>query len=316
MFIVVAWSFIVAINTSALFDISEAFSIADVSWNRKPRRHHRDLLFTTKSLHFRHDLVGQKHHNRLGATIFRARLDAYDNEEGIKEIEEELPFSWPALRSLLSRNFLFTLGAAFVFIPALIVTKVIQMRDLGRSIPFDPRFSNLATAIFIEAPISIVCSLKMTKFFSRFLSNGSPALLKKKMVTKIMGNRFRPGRAFLASAAIGIQAGILEETLFRGIIQTALTGSRLGMSTPLAIMLQSLVFGLLHWTSLEVVAKNAAAGLLYGIHFAVRRNLLPVIIAHALWNTFIIFMAHVMETTDLFSVENKGNAVQAIVPLL
>lgn len=80
---------------------------------------------------------------------------------------------------------------------------------------------------------------------------------------------------------LSVAAGVGEEMLFRGVIQGAL-GRWLGVAP--AIVLASLLFGLLHPVSVAYVVVAAVLGAYLGTVWVVSGNLLTVIVAHALYD--------------------------------
>ncbi|MEM8771101.1 MAG: CPBP family intramembrane glutamic endopeptidase [Pseudomonadota bacterium] len=84
---------------------------------------------------------------------------------------------------------------------------------------------------------------------------------------------------FIITASVA--AGIFEEMLFRGFLQTTLA---LYMPLAAAILLSNIVFGLLHWNSAFTAALTGLVGVYLGVIFAVTGNLLTVMIAHGLYD--------------------------------
>jgi len=96
--------------------------------------------------------------------------------------------------------------------------------------------------------------------------------------------------------AMWFTAGFLEELLWRGYLMNRLVdlqGNKTKLAWVIALAGSAIIFGLGHtYQGLGGVVKVTAAGLLFGAAFlTVRRNLWPVIIAHALLNT-IDFVQH------------------------
>lgn len=89
---------------------------------------------------------------------------------------------------------------------------------------------------------------------------------------------------------ISILAGVSEEVLFRGVLQTAVrtwTESFAGnWSILLALVVASVVFGMLHWLSNSYAILAGILGAYLGLVFVVtgESQLLPPIIAHTLYD--------------------------------
>jgi membrane protease YdiL (CAAX protease family) len=81
---------------------------------------------------------------------------------------------------------------------------------------------------------------------------------------------------------IAMSAGVGEEMLFRGVIQTSLVS---WLARPaLGLVLASLFFGLLHPVSLAYIAVATVLGTYLGWLLIYNGNLLSVIVAHALYD--------------------------------
>jgi len=93
--------------------------------------------------------------------------------------------------------------------------------------------------------------------------------------------------------AVSLSAGFCEELIFRGYLQrqfSALTG-RLW----LGILLQGIVFGLIHPRGWKAVVVISILGVLYGGLAAWRENLRPAILSHGwsdLWEGWLKFTFH------------------------
>jgi uncharacterized protein len=82
-------------------------------------------------------------------------------------------------------------------------------------------------------------------------------------------------------ALISISAGVGEEMLFRGVIQTSFTG---WFGSSWGLTLTSILFGLLHPISIPYVVIAAIIGFYLGTVFIVSGNLLTVMVVHALYD--------------------------------
>jgi membrane protease YdiL (CAAX protease family) len=93
--------------------------------------------------------------------------------------------------------------------------------------------------------------------------------------------------------AVSLSAGFCEELIFRGYLQrqfNALTG-RLWIG----VMLQGIVFGLIHPRGWRAVVAISVLGMLYGVLAAWRNNLRPGILSHGwsdLWEGWLKFTFH------------------------
>lgn len=97
-------------------------------------------------------------------------------------------------------------------------------------------------------------------------------------------------------ALVWVFAAIGEELFFRGLLLTRLERVFGGgaLAAVMAIAVQAALFGLHHWSSGSVaMLTSGAVGVLYGAAFmAFRKNLVPLIVAHGLWDTFGLTMIY------------------------
>ncbi len=92
-----------------------------------------------------------------------------------------------------------------------------------------------------------------------------------------IGFRFTPLRIVL----MALFAGIFEELLFRGVLQTATA-----KLTPMfvAILVSNLIFGAVHWRTALYALIAGLVGVWIGILFAITGNLLTPIVTHAAYD--------------------------------
>ena len=89
------------------------------------------------------------------------------------------------------------------------------------------------------------------------------------------------GSSWSDMALIAISAGVGEEMLFRGAIQSSLA-SWLGDIS--GLLLASLLFGMLHPISIPYILVTIGVGLCLGAEYLYTRNLLSVMVTHALYD--------------------------------
>jgi len=97
---------------------------------------------------------------------------------------------------------------------------------------------------------------------------------------RIIRPLFRPC-TLVDLAIISLVAGIGEEMLFRGLLQTYLCER---LETWLAVFLSSLIFGLMHPFSGTYVVLATGVGIYLGWLFLLTNNLLVVILIHGLYD--------------------------------
>jgi membrane protease YdiL (CAAX protease family) len=97
-------------------------------------------------------------------------------------------------------------------------------------------------------------------------------------------NEFVPllaGSSWSDMALIAISAGVGEEMLFRGAIQSSL-GAWLGSLW--GLLLASLLFGMLHPISIPYIVVTIVVGICLGAEYLYTNNLLAVMVTHAVYD--------------------------------
>jgi uncharacterized protein len=89
------------------------------------------------------------------------------------------------------------------------------------------------------------------------------------------------GQSLAGLAALAVVAGVSEEVLFRGVIQPGLTR---WLPAGGALMITSLVFGLVHFASRAYALFAALMGVYLGALFQLADNLFVPIVAHAAYD--------------------------------
>lgn len=98
-------------------------------------------------------------------------------------------------------------------------------------------------------------------------------------------------------ATISLAAGLGEEMLFRGLLQTGLADFWNGThGVVLAVLLASLAFGVCHWLTPTYAVLAAAVGAYLGLLLILFDNLLVPVVAHALYD--FIALIHLARTPE------------------
>ncbi|HEY9118199.1 MAG TPA: CPBP family intramembrane glutamic endopeptidase [Marinobacter sp.] len=114
-----------------------------------------------------------------------------------------------------------------------------------------------------------------------------PGLLRDSLDSQ-MGqlHRFARDYSWPTLIALSVFAGVGEELLFRGAIQGWLT-QHVGDAT--AIVLASLVFGLVHYLSFTYFVLATGLGLALGMAYALTDSLVLVMIWHAVYDMIALY---------------------------
>ena len=126
------------------------------------------------------------------------------------------------------------------------------------------------------------------------------AVQMRKDIERLLG-LFR-GATLVDFLLISALAGLGEEALFRGLLQTWLAGHT---GLPLAIGLAAAAFGLAHFISWAYVAFAAILGLLFGGIYAWSGNIAVPMIAHAAYD--FVALCYVYRSSTLTSKGQHGD---------
>lgn len=97
---------------------------------------------------------------------------------------------------------------------------------------------------------------------------------------------------------ISALAGLGEEVLFRGVMQTALAGA---VGLWLAVALTSIVFGLAHFISVTYAVYATVVGVYLGVLLIVFGNLLVPVVAHAVYDFLaLVYLVYFRPPADGF----------------
>jgi membrane protease YdiL (CAAX protease family) len=124
----------------------------------------------------------------------------------------------------------------------------------------------------------------------------------QRAILLFLGGSFRPVFTCVAALGIGLAAGLGEELLFRGVIQTKLVDVLLPLSgaastaivpVAVAILLSSLAFGALHAVTPVYVLLATLASIYFGyLLVAFDGNLIVPIVCHAVYDFGALVYAH------------------------
>lgn len=93
----------------------------------------------------------------------------------------------------------------------------------------------------------------------------------------------------LSLVLLAAAAGVAEETLFRGVLQAALS-ARVGETV--AVLVAGVLFGAAHAISVEYAVVATAMGLYLGAAFATTGNLIIPIVIHAIYDCIALLAFH------------------------
>jgi membrane protease YdiL (CAAX protease family) len=137
-----------------------------------------------------------------------------------------------------------------------------------------------------DALAGAISSLPLFVFFVWTLKSKLQVFARHRQVLDSLVPRLFAGWPVWQWAAISLCAGVCEEVLFRGALQSGLA-TRVG-SAP-AVIVVSLLFGALHLLSWTYGIIAGLIGVYLGVLFLVSGNLLAPVMAHAVYDFAAIF---------------------------
>eukprot|EP00587_Corethron_hystrix_P007092 CAMPEP_0113304716 /NCGR_PEP_ID=MMETSP0010_2-20120614/4622_1 /TAXON_ID=216773 ORGANISM="Corethron hystrix, Strain 308" /NCGR_SAMPLE_ID=MMETSP0010_2 /ASSEMBLY_ACC=CAM_ASM_000155 /LENGTH=248 /DNA_ID=CAMNT_0000158971 /DNA_START=575 /DNA_END=1321 /DNA_ORIENTATION=+ /assembly_acc=CAM_ASM_000155 len=116
--------------------------------------------------------------------------------------------------------------------------------------------------------------------------------------------------AFITSVGLGLAAGVGEELLFRGVLQSAIT-ENIGVGPIPSLFLTSIIFGLLHFATPLYAFLAFLASLYFGSMYMDPNvdNLIIPMVCHTLYDVVALMYAHYAVTglTDTQRARLLGN---------
>ena len=124
----------------------------------------------------------------------------------------------------------------------------------------------------------------------------APAIIEfRRVVEELVGPLFAEAPAILI-VALALTAGIAEEALFRGVVQGGLTGL---MGWFPALMIASVLFGVVHWLTPLYALLAGLVGLYLGGLYLLTGNLLVPIIVHVLYDLVALGYLRITESAPV-----------------
>lgn len=148
----------------------------------------------------------------------------------------------------------------------------------------DPLAASKAVGIGLIATLPLIAFF----FFLRYDKSVASVELQRLVQTQVVPQF--AGATFLELGLIAFAAGLCEEALFRGFLQTGLTTilpDALGGAAT-AILLVSVLFGLAHFLSVEYAIAATIMGCYFGLLFYWTEDLLAPITTHFAYDWFAL----------------------------
>ena len=156
------------------------------------------------------------------------------------------------------------------------------------------------SGMFVVNPASvaggILATVPLLLFFRFSLGTAwSPLRRIRQLLLRLLNPLLRQ-LDVLRALLLGLAAGIGEELLFRGLIQTGLTA----LIGPLpALLIASALFGALHWITNAYAVIAALLGVYFGLLLLLTESLIAPIVAHALYDAVALLQLARRSRPDL-----------------
>lgn len=187
-----------------------------------------------------------------------------------------------------------------------IASSILGRTDYGLGTSFN-MFSLGDTTLAILSTIPIVLiGLGSQSFADKIAEVRETAQVTQFTILTLLGPERNVQKAMLAGLAIGLTAGITEEIMFRGLLQTELS-SRFGDMA--AVTVSSLVFGVLHASTPLYALLAGLTGAYFSALYLHTNNLAVPMISHALYDAIAVVATHIIVTgmSEEQLVELRGN---------
>ena len=261
------------------------------------------------SRHNSHQPWNQLVRHERSSLLFMAESDDNNNS---KKSDDPFAFSLPTSIALVG-------GQSSLILISVIIATVLKMPNFGLGESFVLNGAAIQSGVLATLPLfAIAFVLDIMEEKVPALQNVSKAT--QRSVLALMGGKRNFGIAFLVSCALGIAAGVGEEMLFRGLLQTKLLQLPVFSSFGwVPVTITSLIFGALHAiTPLYAIIATIASfyfGYLYlwtAVDSMTQLNLAIPIICHTLYDVGALLWAH-YEVTKM-SLEEQINLSEWVPP--
>lgn len=140
---------------------------------------------------------------------------------------------------------------------------------------------NLIAGSPADIVIGVAATVPLTAMLAWFMGTSIPVLVRFRDAQIDFFSQLQFRLTPLRIIILSLFAGVFEELLFRGVIQTGLERA---LNEPIALIAASIVFGILHWHSAIYALIAAIMGLWLGALYIMTDNLLAPMITHALYD--------------------------------
>lgn len=190
-------------------------------------------------------------------------------------------------------------GQSLLVIIAVIAAKFLNVPNLGLGSEFSFDIEAIKSGALATLPLFVLA------FVLDFVEESVPALqdvtkATQRSVLGLLGGSRKLVIAFIVSAALGCAAGLGEEMMFRGVLQSEL-GNNFGDIA--ALLSSAAIFGALHAVTPLYALLAGLASIYFGELYLQYGNLAVPIACHGLYDVGALMAAHI--TVSGMSVEQR-----------
>jgi uncharacterized protein len=189
--------------------------------------------------------------------------------------------SYDSVRTVVS----LVTGQSSLILVAVIMAAILKTPNYGLGLNLDISLRSMAEGIGWTLPLGIVAFL-LDRVEDKVPALQAVTKAAQQLVLRFLGPSFQPLLAIVASAALGLAAGVGEEWLFRGVMQYELGND------VLAVGVTSIVFGALHAVTPLYAFLAGSVSVYFGWLYLATGNLAVPMACHAFYDLVAIMYAH------------------------
>ena len=242
-------------------------------------RNQRDIVSTKNS--------SGKHVLNSAIPYNLALKNSIKNDDVI-EVEKDEDFDVQSTLSLIGAQ-------SVLVIVAIVAANFLNVPNNGLGDGFQIDSESIKSGVLATLPLFILA------FVLDFVEKKVPALqdvtkATQRSVLLVLGGVRKPSIAIGVSMALGAAAGLGEEMLFRGVLQSELSEK---FGDVAALTSASIIFGALHAVTPLYAFLASLASLYFGELYLQYHNLVVPIVCHGLYDVGALFAAHIQVNFEI-----------------
>ncbi len=242
-------------------------------------RNQRDIVSTKNS--------SGKHVLNSAIPYNLALKNSIKNDDVI-EVQKDEDFDVQSTLSLIGAQ-------SVLVIVAIVAANFLNVPNNGLGDGFQIDSESIKSGVLATLPLFILA------FVLDFVEKKVPALqdvtkATQRSVLLVLGGVRKPSIAIGVSMALGAAAGLGEEMLFRGVLQSELSEK---IGDVAALTSASIIFGALHAVTPLYAFLASLASLYFGELYLQYHNLVVPIVCHGLYDVGALFAAHIQVNFEI-----------------